>query len=186
MVTRTKLFKALLLHVSSEQENLKGVYLKVSDDGETFSLCATDGTTGLIVRNLDSKISYITICNTALHEYSLILPENAVSGIMYIGKKYKVALFIPDNEQNFAYPAYPDVERVLIRGGKTENPLEKFPAFGFKQLERANKTFTLLCGKGAVTAYIPHRWTDDVHITEYDITDNIMLFVMPVRRSINE
>jgi len=180
----SKTMKALLLHVSSEQKALEGIYLKVNDNDEkTFSLCATDGTTGLIVRNLDSKISYGTICNTALHEYGLILPENPVSGIMYIGKKYKVALFIPENDQNLAYP---DLERVLIRGGKTENPLENFPAFGFKQLERANKTFTLLCGKGAVKAYIPHRWTDDVHITEYDITDDIMLFVMPVRRSINE
>ena len=147
-------------------------------------MCATDGTTGLIVRNLDSELDYGMICATALHEYGLILPVNPVSGIMYIGKKNKVALFIPENDQNLAYP---DLERVLIRGGKTENPLENFPAFGFKQLERANKTFRLLLDKKDVReAYIPHRWTDDVHITEYDITDNIMLFVMPVRRSINE
>ena len=183
----SKIFKALLLHVDTTRKALEGIYLKVNDNDEkTFSLCATNGTTGLIVRNLDSELDYGMIYITALHEYGLVLPENPVSGIMYIGKKYKVALFIPDNDKNFAYPAYPDLERVLIRGGKTENPLENFPAFDFKQLERANKTFTLLCGKGAVTAYIPHRWTDDVHITEYDITDDIMLFVMPVRRSINE
>jgi len=179
----SKTMKALLLHVSSEQKALEGIYLKVNDNDEkTFSLCATDGTTGLIVRNLDSELDYGMICATVLHEYGLILPENPVSGIMYIGKKFKVALFIPENDQNLAYP---DLERVLIRGG-TENPLEKFPAFGFKQLERANKTFTLILGKGVIEAYIPHRWTDDVHITEYDITDNIMLFVMPFRRLIND
>ena len=178
----SKTMKALLLHVSSEQKVLEGIYLKVNDNEKTFSLCTTDGTTGLIVRNLDFEVDYGMICITALHEYGLILPENPVSGIMYIGKKYKVAIFTPEDDQN---PAYPDVERVLIKG-KTQNPLENFPAFGFKQLERANKTFTLICGKGVIEAYIPHRWIDDVHITEYDITDNIMLFVMPVRKSIND
>ena len=70
----SKTMKALLLHVSSEQRALKGIYLKVSDDGETFSLCATDGTTGLIVRNLDSELDYGMIYITVLHEYGLILP----------------------------------------------------------------------------------------------------------------
>ena len=179
----SKIFKALLLHVDTTRKALEGIYLKVNDNDEkTFSLCATNGNTGLIVRNLDSELDYGMICATVLHEYGLILPENPISGTMYIGKMYKVAIFTPEDDQNLAFP---NIEKVFIKG-ETENPLENFPAFGFKQLGRADKTFTLILGKDVIEAYIPHRWIDDVHITEYDITDDIMLFVMPVSRSIKD
>ena len=179
MVTRTKLFKALLLHVDSTRENLKGVYLKVSDDGETFSLCSTDGTTGLLTKNLDTEITYKFICETILNEYGLILPEKITTGTMYIGKKFKVAKFEPEDDQNLSFP---DIENHLIKG-VAKNPLENFPAFGFKQLERANKTFRLLLDKKDVReAYIPHRWNGELSVTEYDINYDILLFVMPVRK----